>query len=126
MPDQTHIVFATTGPYSHAPPLLRLARVIVETDPDILISVILHINNVPNAENILSSVENGKKDRIKLCACGTQGSLKDITKSYTDMLFHSGPQYASILAVSRVLMVQSTSVDDRIRPDLVRASSCLI
>lgn len=94
----THYVFATSAPYSHAPAAVRLSVGLVTLGSSIRVSIIIHANNTPAAEKIMTSAPQAR-DRIRLWIVGSKGALKDHARAYKEMVFKSGRMYEQILQV---------------------------
>ena len=95
-----HYVFGTTAAYSHVAPLTQLAASLVTLTPDLLISIILHTNNVSNATTLLQHLDAESRERIKLCSAGEKTAWRDSSGAYMSLLESTGPLYAQILMVS--------------------------
>ncbi|KAK4688049.1 hypothetical protein P7C73_g2080, partial [Tremellales sp. Uapishka_1] len=96
---KAHFVFGTTASFSHVGPVINLALALLDQTPDLCISVILHINNVPVSEKLIAAHPNPKlNERLKLHPGGEKTGWKDSTKGYMQLVNASGGLYAGILA----------------------------
>ena len=106
---KAHYVFATTASFSHVPPIINLCLALLTETPDLIISVILHVNNVDNSNNLASLQPTSVSDRLRLHSVGEKTSMKDATGTYMTMVYKSGEAYGAILGVSPFSALASPS-----------------
>jgi hypothetical protein len=94
-----HYVVGTTGSFSHCPSVVNLCLAFLTEDPDLLISVLLHANNVPNSEALAAKHAADIRDRLKFYPLGeaNTGSMRQATDTFMTMVYKSGEAYGTIL-----------------------------
>lgn len=110
-----HIVFGTNAAFSHVPSFTKLAKALVSRSSDVVISIILHVNNVENVEKIISDLPAEVRARIKTFSVGEILPWKEVpSKGMMSLLWESGKAYGAVLAVSMNLRYQEAYSDTAI------------
>ena len=97
---KTHYVIGTTASFSHTPPIVNLTLSLLTETPDLLISLIIHTNNLPNSQDLADLHPQDVQDRLKFYPLGEKTSMSDATGIYMTMVYKSGEAYGQILGVS--------------------------
>ncbi|ORX36266.1 hypothetical protein BD324DRAFT_628108 [Kockovaella imperatae] len=94
---KAHYVFGTHSSFSHVPPVIRLCLALLTQADDLIITVILHADNLLNSERLMAVHPDSITTRLRLVPIGDQMPLKDTSRSFKVLEIQSAEAYRKIL-----------------------------